>query len=394
MAMKYSLWAVRLILVFALAVCGAILGEHLFAGSYCDFRSGCGSVLESPYAQPLGVPLPIVGLVGFGLLYVLTLFPGRGAFVYVGPLALAAGLAGLALILVQVLVLGKTCELCLLVDGSAIALALVALLGGMLRPAWETARGRRAGVDTGFADPVRAEAAPVAGWGRESTAHTPSPSPLPLSGLDSPGRAELPPLSWLGRSAWLAGAVWAVFLPPLLAWVWAPPAVPEQVKDLWVEGKITVVELVDFDCSSCRSAEPQLEAFRKKMGDQIRFIRLPAPMRAHEQARPAAKAFLAAEKQGKGDKMAAALFAASSRDPEECRKLAKNLGLDLKQYDRLVDDPATDAQLDATLDWAEATGRGLPLIWVGDQMLTGLITRESLQIAYRKALLSAGAARR
>jgi uncharacterized membrane protein/thiol-disulfide isomerase/thioredoxin len=337
--MKYSLWAVRLILVFALAVCGATLGESLFHGTMCDFHSGCDSVLNAPFARPWGVPLlPIIGLVGFSLLFVLTLFPGREAFVFVGPLAVGAGLFGLALILVQVLVLGKTCELCLLVDGSAIVLALVALAGGL-------------------------------GW------------------------AKLPPLSWLGRSAWLSGAVLATLLPPLLSWGWAPPPVPEQVKARWVEGKITVVDLVDFECTACRTAEPELEAFREKMGDKIHFIRLPAPMRSHQHSRDAARAYLAAEKQGKGDRMAQALFAAISRDEAECRKMAQHLGLNVDQYDRVVKDPATDAQLDEIHAWAEATGKGLPLVWVRDQMISGIPNRESLQSAYRRAVLSAAAPR-
>jgi uncharacterized membrane protein/predicted DsbA family dithiol-disulfide isomerase len=414
--MKYRLWGLRLILLFALGVCGAILGEYLFAGTFCSFRSGCGNVLTSDYARPLGLPLPAFGLVGFGLLFVLALFPGREAFRLVGPLAVAAGFSGLGLILLQVLKLKETCTLCLLVDGSAIALAVLVL----------------AGRDFFLPFPPR--------WGRggEEAPHSPPLSPWERgeeSGIFSPeGRGEqggilspearlekeiacLQPLSpedegeesktrgfstgspllrWLVRSAWLAGAILAVALPLLLARVWANPPVPEQVMAHWVEGKITVVDLVDFNCSHCQKAEPELQAFREKMGDKIHFVRIPAPMRKHEHARPPARAFLAAQKQGKGEEMAKELFAAPPHlDDKECSELAKKIvGLDMDQYKRVVEDPATDAQLDDTNAWAEATGSGLPLIWVGDQMVAGVPNQTVLQIAYRRAVLSADAARR
>jgi uncharacterized membrane protein/predicted DsbA family dithiol-disulfide isomerase len=408
--MNYRLWGLRLILLFALGVCGAILGEYLFAGTFCSFRSGCGTVLTSAYARPLGVPLPVVGLVGFGLLFALTLFPGREAFRLVGPLAMAAGLSGLALILLQTLKLEATCTLCLLVDGSAIALAVLVLAGGSFFLPFPPKWGR--GEKTPRPQPLSPEG------GGEQTGILSSEGRGEQGGIFSPeGRIQkeiacLQPLSqkdggeesktcglstgspflaWLVRSAWLAGAVLAVGLPLLLAWVWANPPVPEQVKAYWIEGKITIVDLVDFDCSSCRSAEPELETFRKKMGDKIHFVRIAAPMRKHQNARPSAKAYLAARKQGKGEEMVKELFAASSRDRDTCELLAQELHLDMEQYKQVVDDPATDAQLDDNNAWAEATGRGLPLVWVGDQMITGTPTQTTLQIAYRRALLSAAA---
>ncbi len=410
--MKYRLWGLRLILLFALGVCGAILGEYLFAGTFCSFRSGCGNVLTSEYARPLGIPLPAFGLVGFGLLFVLALFPGREAFRLVGPLAVAAGFSGLGLILLQVLKLKETCTLCLLVDGSAIALAVLVLAGGdfflPFPPRW------------GRGGEEAPHSLPLSPWGRGEESglffperrgkqdNTLSPEARgekeiaclqPLSPEDREEKSKaggLSPLhTWLARSAWLAGAVLAVALPLLLARVWGNPPVPEQVKAHWVEGKITVVDLMDFECSSCQRAEAELNTFREKMGDKIHFVRIPAPMQKHANARPAARAFLAAQEQGKGEEMAKELFAAGSRDEQDCSELAKKIiGLDMDQYKRVVKDPATDAQLDDTNAWAEATGRGLPLIWVGDQMIGGVPNQTILQIAYRRAVLSAAARRR
>jgi uncharacterized membrane protein len=336
--MKLKLLALRLVTVFALGVCGAVLGEYLFGASdLCLFKGSCESVIHSAYGRPLGVPLPVIGLVGFGLLLGLLLFPERRSFVLFGPLAVLAGSAGLALILVQYLVLKQFCSMCLFVDGSAIALAVIDLAG---RP--------------------------------------------------HPGAPPVTP--WWQRAAWLAGALLAVVLPPLYVWTGSNPPVPEQVKALWVEDRLTVVELMDFECQRCRDAEPLLEDFlrkKEKEGEKIHFVRLPAPMPNHEHARDSARAYLAAEKQGKGEAMADALVASLKHDEAECRMRAEEIGLDLAEYDRVVQDPATDKKLDDTNAWGRTAGPGLPLLWVGDQLVTPPATRDKLEIAYRKAQRSA-----
>ena len=172
--MKLTLLALRLLAVFSLGVCGAILGEYLFAASaLCRFEGTCADVMHSAYGRPVGVPLPVVGLAGFGLLLALSLFPCRRSFALVGPLALAAGLAGLTLILIQFLVLGQVCRLCLLVDGASVGCAAVALVGRLRR-------------------------------------------------------SEPPALSWPHRAAWLAAAVLAAVLPPLYVWTGARPRSPRQ----------------------------------------------------------------------------------------------------------------------------------------------------------------------
>ncbi len=337
--MKVEWLILRLIALFCLGVSGLLLGEYLFGASdLCSFQGTCGDVIHSDFGHPLGVPLPVVGLVGFGLLLGLSLFPGSRAFALVGPLAVAAGLAGLALLLVQGFVLGKFCRQCLVVDASAIGLAAVALTGWLRR-----------GAPSG--------------------------------------------ISWLHRSAWLAAAVAAIVLPPLWVWTGAPPPVPEQVKGYWVEGKITVVDVTDFECPSCRGAEPALAAFRKKMGDKIHFVRLVAPIQRHVNARPAGRAFLAAQKQGKGEAMAEALFAAQNLEPAECRKRAAAIGLNLAEYDKAVSDPATEAVLDTTDAWMQHLEKGVPMVWVGDQLVSSPVTPEKLSLAYRRALRSAAGIR-
>ena len=71
---------------------------------------------------------------------------------------------------------------------------------------------------------------------------------------------------------------------------------------------------------------------------------------------------------------------------------AREIGLNLADYDRVVADPATEAALDATLDWARTVSSGLPLAWVGDRLVTNL-TPDNLEIAFRRAQRSAAGRR-
>jgi uncharacterized membrane protein len=323
--------ALRLVSLFALGVCAASLTDDLLAGgTFCPFRSACAAVTSSPYGRLLGVPWSAVGLAGFGLVFGLTLFPDRRAFALVRPLALLAGLAGLALILVQVLVLGRTCPLCLLADASGLGLAA---LGGVGR----TAPGAAAG---------------------------------------------LPPSR---RWAWLGAALVAAAAPPVWGWLHFAPPVPDLVKASWAEGRVNVVEVMDFDCRFCRHTEPVLTVFRREAGGQIHFVRLVAPLPRYPHSRDAARAYMAAAAQGKGDAMAVALFAAPGRDAGECRKLAGSAGVNLDAYDRVVADPATDAAFEATCAWVDAEGAGLPLVWVQDRLIRGVPNLEDLRAAVRAA---------
>jgi len=328
--MRFQLTAFRLVAVVALCVCAAILAEYFFSGTFCDFGSGCEAVTSSAYGRVLGVPLPVVGFCGFGLLLALSLFPQRRSFTLIRPLALAGALAGTALILVQVFVLEQTCTLCLVADAAAITLAGIALAQNLSR------------------EQIR----------------------------------------WPRCLAWLAGAALAVAIPPLVAWLNFLYPAPDEIKARWVKGKITIVEVSAFECKQCLAAELIVQAFLKQQADAgvpLNFARIVVPMARLENSRVAARAYLAAQAQGKGEQMAFGLSTARSLFPVPCRDLAKSVGLDLKEYDRVVTDPATDAELDASLAWAKTHSQGLPLIWVQDQRINGMPTLNTLQKALRRA---------
>jgi predicted DsbA family dithiol-disulfide isomerase len=172
----------------------------------------------------------------------------------------------------------------------------------------------------------------------------------------------------------------------VLAHLRAP--IPDQVREQWMPGRVTLVEVTDFDCPQCQRTDAILKRVLPR--HQLRVIRLVAPMPAHENAWPAARAYLAAKRQSKGDEMADALFAAKSRSAKECRRIAADLGLDLDEFDRALSDPATGTELRATVEWAKNAGTGLPLIWIQDQFLQGVPTAEDLEAAIARAESSRG----
>jgi hypothetical protein len=104
--------------------------------------------------------------------------------------------------------------------------------------------------------------------------------------------------------------------------------------------------------------------FLSEQRGRVHFVRLTAPMAGHRHARHASRAFLCAERQGKGDRMAEALFSSSSLVPAACEQIATSLGLSMEPFRACILDTAIDRQLDADLAWLEyASPRGLP--WSG-----------------------------
>src|SRR5439155_4250373 len=84
------------------------------------------------YGRPLGIPLPVAGVLGFAAILGLSLVGSERAATAVRWLAAAGGLVGAGLILVQATVLGRYCHLCLAADGGAIAVAAFVLAGRSL----------------------------------------------------------------------------------------------------------------------------------------------------------------------------------------------------------------------------------------------------------------------
>ncbi|MBL7037990.1 MAG: thioredoxin domain-containing protein [Pirellulaceae bacterium] len=330
--MKLKLVAFRLITLIALAACCASLLDHLLPSpAFCGFKAGCDEVVNSAFGSLLGIPLSAWGLMAFGVFYVLTLFPGTLAAKLVGPAAIIAGLGGLALVLIQAFLLKQFCPLCLITDAAALLLAAVEL---------------------GVSPAKQAPAKPFR------------------------------PRRWL----WAGAAIIAVGGPVLWPLIQPIPPVPEQVKAYWQAGKITVVEVTDFECPYCRKTHPALAEFLEQHDDRLAFVRLVQPMEKHANALHAARAYLCVERQHQAEAMGTALFEADDLSEKDCERLAESQGLDMDDYRQCVADPKTDAQIRQLTGWVEqAHIDGLPVIWIQDQRLMGEQTVASLRAALKRA---------
>ncbi len=121
-----------------IAVLGAAITAYLLyvrqtGGTLACSTGGCETVQSSSYAELLGVPVAAIGLVGFLGLLLTALARGEWARLRQATLALAALFFGAYLLYIQLVVIGATCEWCLVTDALTTAIVALALL--RLRPA-------------------------------------------------------------------------------------------------------------------------------------------------------------------------------------------------------------------------------------------------------------------
>lgn len=113
---------------------------------------------------------------------------------------------------------------------------------------------------------------------------------------------------------------------------------------------VQVVELLDFQCPYCRKAHEELLGLREKHGDEVQFVVRHVPLEIHTTAKGAAKASVAAGKQGKFWPYHDAIFAhEGGLDRDAFIKFATELGLDGEQFKADLDSTAVAQAVDDDL---------------------------------------------
>lgn len=116
------------IAVVVLALTGTAIAAYLTYAKYADATiacptGGCETVQSSEYAELLGLPVPVLGLVGY-LTIMATAFLASETARLVGAALALGGLAfSVYLVLVQVLAIGAFCQWCLASDVVMLLLA-------------------------------------------------------------------------------------------------------------------------------------------------------------------------------------------------------------------------------------------------------------------------------
>ncbi len=99
---------------------------------------------------------------------------------------------------------------------------------------------------------------------------------------------------------------------------------------------VTLVEYGDYECPYCGEAYPVVEAIKKRLGGQLRFVFRNFPLsQAHPHAEHAAEAAEAAGDQGKFWEMHDLLYEnQQALEDEDLLRYAATLGLDVPRFTR------------------------------------------------------------
>jgi uncharacterized membrane protein len=119
--------------VLVLSGLGAAIAGYLVWAHYADVAisctsGGCETVQRSSYAEIVGLPVALLGLVAYIVIAVTTILRGEAARVATAAIALTGFLFSAYLLLVQLTVLHAVCDWCVASDVVMSALMVVVLL--------------------------------------------------------------------------------------------------------------------------------------------------------------------------------------------------------------------------------------------------------------------------
>ena len=189
-----------------------------------------------------------------------------------------------------------------------------------------------------------------------------------------------------------------------------PPPPPAQVRKVdpgngpargGKQPKVNIVMWSDFQCPFCSRAEPTVNKILETYKDDVRVVWRNEPLSFHPNALPAAKAAMAAHKQGKFWQMHEKLFAnQQALSDENYEKWAKELGLDVARWKVDKESPEIADQITKDANYGQSVGAdGTPTFFINGKVIAGALPFESFkpiideQIKQADALLAKGTPR-
>ena len=137
--------------------------------------------------------------------------------------------------------------------------------------------------------------------------------------------------------------------------------------------KVTIIEFFDYNCSFCKQSTAWVQDIMAKHPKDVRVIfkELPILERRTQTSRNAAKAAIAAQKQGKYMEMHLALMEGTALSEDFINKTAKRLGLNMKKFEVALQDETMDEQLEDAMFLASRIPglTGTPFFVINDQFL-------------------------
>lgn len=144
------------------------------------------------------------------------------------------------------------------------------------------------------------------------------------------------------------------------------------------EGDVTIVEFFDYNCPYCKRAMTVVQGLLEA-DTNIRLVYREWPILGDGSVF-AAKAALAARKQGKYEEFHWALMGFQGRAQEATvLRVAKNVGLDVEQLRRDMEAPETLDHIQKSMELAQALGfNGTPSFVIGENLVGGFVEQDVL----------------
>ena len=146
------------------------------------------------------------------------------------------------------------------------------------------------------------------------------------------------------------------------------------------DAKVTVVEFFDYNCGFCKTSSDWLKGVMEKYPDDVRIVfkELPILDGRTKTSRNAAKAALAAARQGKYTTMHFSMMKERSLTEERVFALAEKAGLDMNKLKEDMKDKELDRQLEDGLLLANRIPSltGTPFFVINDDFIAGADTRK------------------
>ncbi len=144
------------------------------------------------------------------------------------------------------------------------------------------------------------------------------------------------------------------------------------------DGDVTIVEFFDYNCPYCKRVAPSVKDIMTEDGN-IRVVYREWPVLG-EGSVFAARAALAARKQGKYEEMHWALMDLGRSDERSVLATATKLGLDVEQLRNDMNDPEVTEHINTSNELARALQfNGTPSFVVGNELIPGFIVKRQLE---------------
>ena len=151
------------------------------------------------------------------------------------------------------------------------------------------------------------------------------------------------------------------------------------------DAPITIVEFMDFQCPFCARFHPAVNEVLAAYPDKVKFVIKNFPLSFHPNAKPAAKAALAAGEQGKYYEMADLLLNNNQNLNEEAFKAhAKTLGLNVNKFMKDLKDK--DAQWEKIIGDDTKLGESVDVRGTPTYFINGRKTMARDLASYKKEI--------